>query len=41
MYEDLLVCELCRPLHREPPVRSERVHSPEHERAVRSLPRAA
>lgn len=30
-----LVCELCRPLRREPPVRSELMHAPEHERAVR------
>ena len=41
MYGDRLVCELCRPLHREAPARSERVRSPEHERAVRSRPRAA
>ena len=37
-----LVCELCRPLHREPPARSEAVHSIEHDRAVRRrVPRAA
>jgi hypothetical protein len=30
-----VVCELCRPLRREPPARSELVHSPEHERCVR------
>jgi hypothetical protein len=36
-----LVCELCRPLHLEPPERSEIVHSPEHLRAVRSVPRLA
>jgi hypothetical protein len=30
-----LVCELCRPRRREPPARSELVHSPEHERCVR------
>jgi len=30
-----LVCELCRPLRREPPARSELVHSPEHDRCVR------
>jgi hypothetical protein len=30
-----LVCELCRPLRREPPARSETVHSIEHERCVR------
>ena len=41
MYGDRLVCELCRPLHREPPARSEPVRSPEHERAVKSRPRAA
>jgi hypothetical protein len=36
-----LVCELCRPLHREAPQRSELVHSPEHQRAVKAIPRAA
>jgi hypothetical protein len=36
-----LVCELCRPLRREPPARSEVVHSPEHRRAVKAVPRAA
>jgi len=41
MYDDRLVCELCRPLHREPPARSESVRSPEHDRAVRARPRAA
>jgi hypothetical protein len=30
-----LVCDLCRPLRREAPVRSELMHAPEHERAVR------
>jgi hypothetical protein len=35
VYGDRLVCELCRPLRREPPARSELMHSPEHERAVR------
>ena len=30
-----LVCELCRPLRREAPLRSELMHAPEHERAVR------
>jgi hypothetical protein len=40
-YGERLVCELCRPLHREPPARSEPVRSPEHQRAVRSQPRAA
>ncbi len=38
---ELAVCELCRPLHREPPARSERVHSPEHHRAVKARTRAA
>ena len=41
MYGDRLVCEQCRPLHREPPGRSELVRSPEHDRAVRARPRAA
>jgi hypothetical protein len=41
MYGEKLVCELCRPLHREPPGRSESVRSPEHDRAVRARPRAA
>jgi hypothetical protein len=42
LYGERLVCELCRPLRREAPGRSEVVHSPEHERAVRLLrPRAA
>ena len=41
LYGERLVCELCRPLHCEPPARSEIVRSPEHERAVRSRPRAA
>jgi hypothetical protein len=36
-----VVCELCRPLRREPPQRSEIVHSPEHRRAVKTIPRAA
>jgi hypothetical protein len=36
-----LVCELCRPLRREAPVRSELMHAPEHERAVRVHRRAA
>lgn len=36
-----VVCELCRPLRREPPQRSEVVHSPEHRRAVKAVPRAA
>jgi hypothetical protein len=41
MYGERLVCELCRPLHREPPARTEPVRSPEHQRAVRACPRAA
>jgi hypothetical protein len=36
-----VVCELCRPLHRQAPQRSELVHSPEHQRAVKALPRVA
>jgi hypothetical protein len=36
-----LVCELCRPLRREPPARSELMHAPEHERSVRVARRAA
>jgi hypothetical protein len=36
-----LVCELCRPLHREQPARSELMHAPEHERSVRLMSRAA
>ena len=38
MYGEALVCELCRPLHRESPSRSETVRSPEHQRAVRTRP---
>jgi hypothetical protein len=41
MYGERLVCELCRPLHREPPARTESVRSPEHQRAVRACPRVA
>jgi hypothetical protein len=41
MYGEKLVCELCRPLHREPPGRSESVRSPEHDRAVKARRRAA
>ncbi len=36
-----LVCELCRPLRREAPARSELVHSGEHARCVRLGPRPA
>ena len=41
MYGDRLVCELCRPLRREPPGRTETMRSPEHQRAVRATPRPA
>ena len=41
IYGERLVCELCRPLHRERPARSETVRSPEHDRAVKARPRAA
>jgi hypothetical protein len=40
MYGERLVCELCRPLHREAPGRSDTVRSPEHQRAVKARPRA-
>ena len=36
-----LVCELCRPLRRESPLRSELMHAPEHQRSVRLMRRAA
>jgi hypothetical protein len=36
-----LVCDLCRPLLREAPGRSELMHAPDHERAVRVRRRAA
>lgn len=36
-YGKRLVCELCLPLRREAPERSQLVHSPEHKRAVRVL----
>ncbi len=36
-----VVCALCRHLRKEPPARSELVHSPEHERAVRVMGRRA
>ena len=36
-----LVCDLCLPKRREAPQRSELMHSPEHERAVRVLRAAA
>ncbi len=38
---DRLVCELCRPLRRAAPDRSELTHAPEHERSVRVQSRAA
>jgi hypothetical protein len=38
---DRTVCALCRSRHREPPARSEIVHSPEHHRAVKARTRAA
>ena len=36
-----MVCELCRPLRREAPERSELMHAPDRERAVRLTSRAA
>jgi hypothetical protein len=36
-----LVCDLCRPLRREQPARSQLMHAPEHERSVRLTSRAA
>jgi hypothetical protein len=36
-YAERMVCELCRPLHREVPGRSEIMHSPEHAHSVRLL----
>lgn len=41
IYGERLICALCRSRHREAPVRTEVVRSPEHDRAVRSRPRAA
>jgi hypothetical protein len=38
---DRMVCALCRSRHREPPARSEVVHSSEHHRAVKARTRAA
>ena len=38
---DRTVCALCRSRHREPPARSEIVHSSEHHRAVKARTRAA
>jgi hypothetical protein len=39
--EERLVCELCRPLRREPPAGTRLMHSPAHERSVRVRERAA
>ena len=39
--DERIVCELCRPLRREAPLRSELMHAPEHERSVRIARRAA
>jgi hypothetical protein len=39
--DERLVCELCRPLRRQEPARSELMHAPEHERSVRLKHRAA
>ena len=39
--EERLVCDLCRPLRRERPLRSELMHAPDHARAVRVTRRAA
>lgn len=36
-----LVCDLCRPARRQAPRRTELMHSPEHDRAVRVLRAAA
>jgi hypothetical protein len=41
LYGERLVCELCRSRRREAPARSEIVHSPEHQRAVKLRTRAA
>jgi hypothetical protein len=38
---DRLVCELCRPMRRAAPDRSELMHAPEHERSVRVQSRPA
>ena len=39
--EERIVCELCRPLRREPPEATRLMHSPAHERSVRIRRRAA
>jgi hypothetical protein len=36
-YDGALVCDLCRPRLRSQPTRSELMHSPEHDRAVRRV----
>ncbi|MBA2644387.1 MAG: hypothetical protein H0U80_02965 [Solirubrobacterales bacterium] len=36
-----LVCDLCRPVRTDAPQRTELMHSPEHDRAVRVLRAAA
>ena len=36
-----LVCDLCRPVRAQAPQRTELMHSPEHDRAVRVLRTAA
>jgi hypothetical protein len=41
LYGERLVCELCRHLRREAPSDTIVMHSPEHRRAVRAMPRAA
>jgi hypothetical protein len=41
LYGERLVCELCRHLRREMPSATVVVHSPEHQRAVKAMPRAA
>jgi hypothetical protein len=38
-YGERMVCELCRPLRREPPSHQELVHSAEHTLSVRRLKR--
>ena len=40
-YDERLVCELCRHLRREAPRETSVMHSPEHQRAVKLLRRAA
>ncbi len=40
-YGERMVCELCRHLRREAPRETGIMHSPEHQRAVKLMPRAA